>query len=75
MVVIQAFNGSGDTKTPTWINFIAFWLFQIPFAYLVALYFEVGPLGVFLAVVLAEALLAVLGMIWFKKGKWKQVKV
>ena len=75
MVVIQAFNGSGDTKTPTWINFIAFWLFQIPFAYLVALYFEVGPLGVFLAVVLAEALLAIIGMIMFKKGKWKQVKV
>lgn len=75
MVVIQAFNGSGDTRTPTWINFVAFWLFQIPFAYLVAIQFEIGPLGVFLAVVLAEALLAVLGIIWFKKGKWKQVKV
>ena len=75
MVVIQAFNGSGDTKTPTWINFIAFWLFQIPFAYIVSIYFNVGALGVFLAVVLAEALLAILGIIWFKKGKWKDVKV
>ena len=75
MVVIQAFNGSGDTKTPTWINFIAFWLFQIPFAYLVAIYFDVGALGVFLAVVLAEALLAIIGIVMFRKGKWKQVKV
>ena len=75
MVVIQAFNGSGDTKTPTWMNFVAFWLFQIPFAYLVAIEFKVGVLGVFLAIVLAEALLAVLGIIWFRKGKWKDVKV
>ena len=75
MVVIQAFNGSGDTRTPTWINFVAFWLFQIPFAYLVAIQFEVGALGVFLAVVLAEALLATIGIIWFKKGKWKKVQV
>lgn len=75
MVVIQAFNGSGDTKTPTWINFVAFWLFQIPFAYVVSIHFNIGALGVFLAVVLAEALLATLGIIWFRKGKWKSVKV
>lgn len=75
MVVIQSFNGAGDTKTPTIINFICFWLFQLPLAYLLAITFDVGPLGVFLSVVLAEALIAVIGIIWFRKGKWKQVKV
>jgi len=75
MVVIQSFNGAGDTKTPTYINFVCFWLFQLPFAYLLAVSFEVGPLGVFLAIVLAEALIAVIGIVLFKKGKWKEVKV
>ncbi|MEM9679704.1 MAG: MATE family efflux transporter [Bacteroidota bacterium] len=75
MVVINAFNGSGDTKTPTYINFICFWVFQLPFAYLMALTLDFGPMGVFLAITLAEVLIAVIGMIWFKKGHWKLVKV
>ncbi len=75
MVVINAFNGAGDTKTPTYINFICFWLFQLPFAYLMAIYFDFGPLGVFMAITLAEVLIAVIGIIWFKKGHWKSVKV
>ncbi|WP_435578223.1 MATE family efflux transporter [Gilvibacter sp.] len=75
MVVIQAFNGAGDTQTPTIINFFCFWLFQLPFAYAAALYFEMGPLGVLLAITLAEVLIAAVGIIWFRKGKWKQVKV
>ncbi len=75
MVVINAFNGSGDTTTPTWINFVCFWVFQLPFAYLMALTLDFGPLGVFLAITLAEVLIAVIGIIWFKKGRWKTVKV
>lgn len=75
MVVINAFNGSGDTRTPTYINFVCFWLFQLPFAYLMALNLEFGPMGIFLAITLAEVLIAILGIIWFKKGKWKLVKV
>lgn len=75
MVVIQSFNGAGDTKTPTYINFVCFWLFQLPFAYILAVSLDIGPLGVFLAIVLAEALIAVIGIILFRKGKWKQVKV
>jgi len=75
MVVIQSFNGSGDTKTPTYINFICFWLVQIPFAYVVAIYFDGGPQGVFWSITLAEVLIAVIGIIWFKKGNWKTVKV
>ena len=75
MVVINSFNGAGDTKTPTWINFICFWLFQLPFAYITALTFDFGPIGVFMAITFAELLIAVIGIIWFKKGYWKSVKV
>ncbi|WP_400078444.1 MATE family efflux transporter [Winogradskyella sp. R77965] len=75
MVIINAFNGAGDTKTPTYINFICFWLFQLPFAYVLALTFNFGPLGVFLAITLAEVLITVIGVIWFKKGHWKSTKV
>ncbi|AXT62254.1 MATE family efflux transporter [Aquimarina sp. AD10] len=75
MVVIQSFNGAGDTKTPTIINFFCFWVFQLPFAYLAALVFDWGAIGVFLSITFAEVLIAVIGIIWFKKGNWKTVKV
>ena len=75
MVVSQAFNGAGDTKTPTKINLIAFWAFQLPFAYLAAITFELGALGVFLAITLAEVMLSVIAIIWFRKGHWKKVQV
>lgn len=75
MVIINAFNGAGDTKTPIRINLICFWLFQLPFAYIMALKLDFGPLGVFAAITLAEVLITVLGLIWFKKGKWKSVEV
>lgn len=75
MVVTQSFNGAGDTKTPTVINFFCFWVFQLPFAYFVAITLEWGPLGVFLAITLAEVLIALVSIWWFRKGKWKMVKV
>lgn len=75
MVVIQSFNGSGDTKTPTYINFVCFWLFQLPFAYIMAITLDFGPIGVFAAITLAEILIAIIGIWLFKKGKWKTVKV
>lgn len=75
MVVTQAFNGAGDTKTPTKINFIAFWLFQLPFAYIAAITLEMGALGVFIAITAAEVLLAVIAVVWFRKGHWKKVQV
>ncbi|MBQ4819727.1 MATE family efflux transporter [Aquimarina sp. MMG016] len=75
MVVIQSFNGAGDTKTPTIINFFCFWVFQLPFAYLAAIVFDWGAMGVFLAITFAEILIAVVGIIWFRKGRWKEVKV
>jgi putative MATE family efflux protein len=75
MVMMQSLNGAGDTKTATWINFVVFWLFQIPFAFLLAEVFKLGPTGAFIAVPAAETLIAVVAYYYFKKGKWKEVKV
>ena len=75
MVVANAFNGAGDTTTPTKINLIAFWAYQLPLAYLAALSFGWEAKGVFVAITSAEILLAILSIIWFRKGKWKEVQV
>ena len=75
MVVINAFNGAGDTKTPTYINFVCFWLLQLPFAYIMAMTLGFGPSGVFWAITMAEILIAVMAIVWFKKGTWKMVEV
>jgi putative MATE family efflux protein len=75
MVVINSFNGAGDTKTPTYINFVCFWLFQLPIAYLMAITLNFGPSGVFTAITLAEIIIAIVAIIWFKKGHWKLVNV
>ncbi|MFL5764777.1 MAG: MATE family efflux transporter [Bacteroidia bacterium] len=75
MVMSQALNGAGDTKTPTIINFVCFWLFQVPFAYLLAYTFHLGCAGAFIAVPVAEAAIAVVSFYYFRKGNWKDVKV
>jgi len=75
MVMMQALNGAGDTKTPTRINFVGFWLFQIPFAWLLAKVFKLGPEGAFIAVPVAETFIALAAWYYFKMGKWKEVKV
>ena len=75
MVMMQALNGSGDTKTPTWINFVCFWLFQIPLAYILAIPLQMGPVGAFIAIPVAETAIAVWAYIIFKRGKWKEVVV
>ncbi len=75
MIIIQAFNGAGDTMTPTAINFICFWLVEIPLAYLLAMEFGLKQEGVFYAIVAAETLLAVLGYLVFRRGNWKQKEV
>jgi putative MATE family efflux protein len=75
MVMIQALNGAGDTKTPTWINVVCFWMFQIPLAYFLAKNLLWGPKGAFWAIPIAETLIALAAFYFFKKGKWKLVKV
>lgn len=75
MVMTQALNGAGDTKTPTIIYFICFWMFQIPLAYLFAIGFDLKSTGAFLAIPIAESLIAVFAWYYFKKGKWKEIKV
>jgi putative MATE family efflux protein len=75
MVLIQGFNGSGDTITPTWINLFAFWLLEIPLAYVLAIVFNMGLEGACIAIVIAESSLALLSLYLFKKGKWKTRKV
>jgi Na+-driven multidrug efflux pump len=75
MVMMQSLNGAGDTKTPTRINFIGFWLFQIPLAWVLAKIFKMGPTGAFIAIPVAETFIAVAAWYYFKKGKWKEVKV
>ncbi len=75
MVMINAFNGAGDSKTPTWINLFWFWVFQIPLAYLLAEGFHMGPNGVFTSIVVTEACITVTSVLIFRKGKWKLVKI
>jgi putative MATE family efflux protein len=75
MIVLNAFNGAGDTKTPTYINFVCFWLIQLPFAYIVAINLNYGPIGVFWSIALGEVAMTIISIIWFKKGHWKLIKV
>jgi putative MATE family efflux protein len=75
MVLTQAFNGAGDTRTPTVISFVGFWLFQIPLAYLLAQVLRLGPLGVFIAVPVAETAITIATYSVFRQGTWKKVVV
>lgn len=75
MVLINTFNGAGDTWTPTGINFFGFWLFQIPLAYVLAKHFNMGPTGVFIAIPVAETAITLASIFFYKRGKWKRIQV
>jgi putative MATE family efflux protein len=75
MILAQSLNGAGDTKTPTILNFIFFWLVETPLAYFLALQLNWGQTGVYYSIVIAESLLAVAAIWVFKRGKWKAIKV
>lgn len=75
MVLVQSFNGAGDTRTPTLINFACYWVLQIPLAYSLARTLGYGARGSFSAVPIAESILAFAALIIFRRGKWKTVSV
>jgi len=75
MVMTQALNGSGDTRTPTIIYLIGFWLLQIPLAYFLSKGLDMKSTGAFIAIPVAETFIALLAWYYFKRGKWKTVKV
>ena len=75
MVLETAFNGAGDTRTPTFINLFIFWIFEIPLAYVLAYHFGLGPHGVYWAITIAFSVLAIVSGLLFRRGKWKLKQV
>jgi MATE family, multidrug efflux pump len=75
MIMLQAFNGAGDTFTPTIVNLFGFWFFEIPVAYWLSIRAGVGPKGVSFSIVVAEAAIAVASVLLFRRGKWKLQKI
>ena len=75
MVIVQSFNGAGDSRTPTILNLCGYWLFQIPLAYALAVQLDLGPTAVFWAIAITESAMAVVAIIIFRQGKWKTVKI
>ena len=75
MVMLQAFNGAGDTVTPTIVNLFGFWLLEIPLAYVLAIRARFGTTGVYYLIVIAEAAIAAAGVLIFRRGRWKLQKI
>jgi putative MATE family efflux protein len=75
MVMPQAFNGAGDTLTPTKINFVCFWLLEIPLAYLLAIGLGAKQPGVYWAIVFAESVAGLMGIWLFRRGRWKEIRI
>jgi putative MATE family efflux protein len=75
MVMMQAFNGAGDTITPTIVNFFGFWLLEIPLAYVLAKPLGMKSNGVFFSIAIAESAMAAASAILFKQGRWKLKKI
>jgi putative MATE family efflux protein len=75
MIVVQGFNGAGDTTTPTLINLVAFWLLQLPLAYFLAIRFSFGPRGAFFAIPIADVIFTLMALLLFRKGTWKRQKI
>ncbi|WP_236652864.1 MATE family efflux transporter [Chitinophaga vietnamensis] len=75
MVLMQSFNGAGDTRTPTLINLFGFWMLQLPLAYLLAIFLKLGPQGVFWAIAISESSIAIIAILLFRRGAWMKVKI
>ena len=75
IVFLQAFNGAGDTVTPSYINFFCYWIWQIPAAWVLAVHFQMGPRGVYAAILGTAVLMGVIYLILFRRGRWKHQRV
>src|ERR1700676_84285 len=75
MVMLQAFNGAGDTVTPTIVHFFGFWLLEIPLAYALAIPFGMGASGAYISIVVAECAIAAAGIMLFRQGRWKRQQI
>jgi putative MATE family efflux protein len=75
MVVLNAFNGAGDSKTPSLINFFGYWCFQIPLAWCLSHQFKLGQNGIFYSIIITETVVTLISIAMFKRGKWKTIKV
>jgi Na+-driven multidrug efflux pump len=75
MVVMQAFNGAGDTRTPTLINFIVFWVVQLPLAWFLSHHTSLGPSGVFVTLAVCFSVFAAIGVALFQRGRWKLTRI
>jgi Na+-driven multidrug efflux pump len=75
MCLEAAFNGAGDTWTPTRLNFFCFWLGQIPLAWLLAEFLRLGPTGVFIALPVSFSVLALWSLALFRRGRWKEQRI
>ncbi|MEM6343100.1 MAG: MATE family efflux transporter [Bacteroidota bacterium] len=75
LVLSMAFNGAGDTRTPTIINFLAFWIVQIPLAYFLATSLKMEQTGVYVAILIAEVVFTTICILWFRQGKWKKTMI
>ena len=71
MVMVQALNGAGDTITPTWINLFSFWLLEIPLAYIMAIQLNIGESGVYYSIIIAEIVMSLSAVWFFRLGRWK----
>ncbi len=75
MVLVQSFNGAGDTRTPTIMNLFVFWMLQIPLAYFLAIYLGIGAEGAYYSIVISESTFSIVGYFLFKRGRWKTIRV
>jgi len=75
MIIVQSLNGAGDIKSPAIINFLSYWVIQIPLAYILSINTKLMASGVFVSIFVAETALAIMAYIIFRRSKWQEIKI